>query len=238
MSKNVNEIELQRTYYSETAKEYDSMHFDEKGIHFLALMFLASSLEYFEINSILDIGSGTGRVPRYLKQLYPHLKIVGIEPVEELRKIGYANGLSPDELLEGDATNLSFLNQEFDLVCEFGALHHIKNPEPAVSEMLRVSKKAIFISDSNNFGQGSLMTRSMKQFINLLGCWKIFDLLKTGGKGFTISEGDGLSYSYSVFNNYQQIKKQCKNIHLLNTADGDIDFYKTASHIALLGVKK
>ena len=103
--------------------------------------------------------------------------------------------------------------------------------------MLRVSKKAIFISDSNNFGQGSTVARTIKQVINLVGLWKLVDVIKTKGKGYWISEGDGLAYSYSVFSNYKQIRKQCRSVHLLNTRDGSIDPYKTASHVALLGIK-
>jgi hypothetical protein len=63
------------------------------------------------------------------------------------------------------------------------------------------------------------------------------DHIKTKGRGYTISAGDGLAYSYSVFDNYQQIQKKCSRIHLLNTMDGQINFYRTASHIALLGIK-
>ena len=81
----------------------------------------------------------------------------------------------------------------------------------AVSEMLRVTKKGIFISDCNNFGQGSFISRSAKQVINKLGLWKVFDIIKTKGKGYTLSEGDGLAYSYSVFNDYNLIKKKCRN---------------------------
>ena len=78
----------------------------------------------------------------------------------------------------------------------------------------------------------------MKQLINGIGLWAMANLVKTKGKGYTISEGDGLAYSYSVFNNYNQIKKKCKRIHLLNTVDGAWNFYRTASHVALLRVKK
>lgn len=235
---NLSEIEIQQRYYADTANQYDSMHISKEDEHFFALTFMVGIIDYFGIRSILDIGSGTGRAIQYLKKLYPDLQIVGIEPVKELREIGYAKGLSKNELVEGDATNLHFSNAHFDLVCEFGVLHHIKQPNLAVAEMLRVSSKTIFISDSNNFGQGSKLTRWIKQTINLMGLWKLADLIKTKGKGYTISEGDGLAYSYSVFNNYKQIRSQCKSIHLLNTADGFINPYKTASHVALLGIKK
>lgn len=233
-----NEIEIQRRYYSETATQYDFMHVDEKDDHYFALTFLVGALDYLNVGSILDVGSGTGRVIRYIKKHRPELRVLGIEPVKELREIGYAHGLSENELMDGDATQLQFDPASFDLVCEFGVLHHIRTPELAVSEMLRIASKAIFISDSNNFGQGSAIARSIKQFINLIGLWKLVDLIKTKGKGYIISEGDGLAYSYSVFNNYNQIQAQCKRIHLLNTRDGGINPYLTASHVALLGIKQ
>jgi len=103
--------------------------------------------------------------------------------------------------------------------------------------MLRVSRIAVFLSDSNNFGQGSFPSRAVKQTIRALGLWRFADRIKTRGKGYTISEGDGLAYSYSVFNNFEQIQEQCKVVHLLNTRDGQINPYRTASHVALLGVK-
>jgi ubiquinone/menaquinone biosynthesis C-methylase UbiE len=235
---NLNETEIQRRYYAETATQYDAMHVGEQDEHFFALSFLNGAITYLGIQSILDIGSGTGRAIQYLKKLNPHLRIVGVEPVRELREIGYSKGISENELVDGDATNLSFADAEFDLVCEFGVLHHIKKPDLAVAEMLRVSSKSIFISDSNNFGQGSLASRTIKQAINLLGLWKVVVLIKTKGKGYTLTEGDGLAYSYSIFNNYRQIRDACKSVHLLNTKDGFIDPYKTASHVALLGIKK
>ena len=62
-------------------------------------------------------------------------------------------------------------------------------------------------------------------------------MIKTKGKGYTLSEGDGLAYSYSVFNNYNLIKKKCRKVHLLNKQNGGHNLYKTSSHIALFGIK-
>ena len=238
MTENIsNEIRFQRDYYSKTATGYDDMHVNEKDEHFFALSFMTAAIDYFEIQSVLDIGSGTGRAIQYIKREKPELRVVGIEPVKDLRQVGHGKGLSESELVDGDATKLKFFDGEFDLVCEFGVLHHIKRHELVVSEMLRVARKAILISDSNNFGQGSFLVRTIKQLINGFGLWGVADFIKTKGKGYTMSEGDGLAYSYSVFNDYKQIRTQCQNIHLLNTKDGHINPYRTASHIALLGVK-
>jgi ubiquinone/menaquinone biosynthesis C-methylase UbiE len=233
------EIKIQKLYYQQTAAQYDEMHVNEKVPHTMALAFLIGIIDYLDIKSILDVGSGTGRAICHIKKYRPDIHIVGVEPVEELRKIAYSKGLSAQELVYGDATKLQFKTAEFDLVCEFGILHHIAKPELAVSEMLRVAKKGIFISDTNNFGEGSLLSRSTKQILNFLGLWKVADFIKTKGKGYRISEGDGLSYSYSVFNNYKQIKNQCNSIHVLNTSTPSLGInpYKTASNIGLLGIK-
>lgn len=51
------------------------------------------------------------------------------------------------------------------------------------------------------------------------------------------SEGDGIAYSYSLFTDYGQIKDQCKSVHLFNTTPAGLNFYRTSSHVALLGVK-
>jgi SAM-dependent methyltransferase len=231
------EIEMQRRYYAETAHRYEQMHVSEHDEHYFALSFMLSVLDYLGIRSILDVGSGTGRALRYIKKHRPELRVVGVEPVPELRQAGHAHGLTEQDIIDGDATRLPFGDGEFDLVCEFGVLHHIGKPERAVAEMLRVAQKAIFVSDSNNFGRGSFAARSIKQALDFFGLWQIAYRIKTGGKGYTVSEGDGLAYSYSVFNNYKQIAAQCGRIHLLNTVDGRINLYRTASHVALLGIK-
>ena len=231
------EAEIQQKYYTETASQYDDQHLEDKDEHFFALSIMVGLFDYLGVKSVLDIGSGTGRALRYIQEHRPDIRIVGIEPVEALRKQGLNKGLAADVLRAGDATALEFADNEFDIVCEFGVLHHVKHPEKVVDEMLRVSKIGVFVSDVNNFGAGSFASRTLKQLINFFGLWKAFDLLKTKGKGYIITEGDGLSYSYSVFNNYKQIKNKCKSIHVMNTKDSDMNLCRTATHIALLGVK-
>jgi SAM-dependent methyltransferase len=232
-----NEVALQREYYSRTGADYDDRHVKTGGEHDFALAFMLSMIDFLDLRSVLDIGSGTGRAILQARGAYPALRIIGVEPSQELRAIGHAKGLAEGELVDGDAQQLGYPNGAFDLVCEFGALHHIPNPARAVSEMLRVASKAIFISDSNNFGQGGFLGRTTKQILRALQLWPIADFVKTRGKGYRISEGDGLAYSYSVFSNYPQIAAICKSVHILNTVPAGRDAYRSASHVALLGIK-
>jgi ubiquinone/menaquinone biosynthesis C-methylase UbiE len=144
---------LQRNYYRETADQYDRMHNSSADSHAFALAVLVSMIDLFGIQSILDVGSGTGRALLAIKRSHPAVRLIGIEPSPEMRSRGHMNGLTANELIDGDAQALSFRDESFDLVCEFGALHHIPKPRKAVCEMLRVARKGIFISDSNNFGK-------------------------------------------------------------------------------------
>jgi len=227
--------EIQRELYAKGASEYDSAHIDTE--HVVALNFLTGMVDYLGVESVLDVGAGTGRVMVFLHNARPNLRVVGIEPVAELRQVGYRKGIVPGNLIEGNGYELPFRDGEFDLVCEVAVLHHVRHPERVIGEMLRVARKAIFISDSNNFGGGPALTRSIKQGINALGLWRALQFVTTRGKGYHISEGDGLFYSYSVYNNFRQIRTACQTVHVLNTAGTGCNPYRSAPHVALLGLK-
>ena len=60
-----------------------------------------------------------------------------------------------------------------------------------VAEMIRVVKRAIFLSDSNRFGQGSRAARLLKTALYKTGLWRTARFVQTKGKMYTLSEGDG-----------------------------------------------
>lgn len=229
--------ELQHEYYTRTARNYNVMHVSEGDEHFLALSVMVGLMDFLKAGSVLDVGSGTGRALSYIKAMRPSVKVVGVEPVKAMRDIGHEAGLAHHELVDGRAEALSFSSKSLDVVCAFGVLHHVPRPELAVAEMLRVARLAIFISDSNNFGQGSFAARTTKQILNLLKLWPMAVWAKTHGRRFDYSEGDGVSYSYSAFNNYSQIKAAAKAVHVLNTSrNGGASAYRSASHVAMIGL--
>lgn len=237
MQHEIEEVSIQRKYYAETAERYDAMHVAQDDEHYFALAVLAGLIEHLEVRSILDVGSGTGRGLAYLKRRCPDVRVVGIEPVAELREVGHRAGIPEADLVDGDATRMQFADGAFDAVCAFGVLHHIRHPGRAIDEMLRVARKAVFISDGNNFGQGGALSRLVKQAINAVHLWPLANLVKTGGKGYQITEGDGLAYSYSVFTDFDRIRRKCRAVHLINTTPGGKNAYRSASHVAVLGIK-
>ena len=78
-----------------------------------------------------------------------------------------------------------------------------------------MAKKAVFISDSNRFGQGSRAARLIKLGLYKSRLWGIFNYLKTFGKGYLISEGDGLAYSYSAYDSFEEIAQWADRMILI-----------------------
>ncbi len=230
---------IQSEYYTETASLYDTWHLDPelKTGHQFSLTILCSIIELYGVQSILDVGAGTGNTLRFIQAKFPNIHIAAIEPVAALREQAYGKGISKEVLTAGNGCNLKFKDKEFDLVCEFGVLHHVEKPNRMVSEMLRCSKKIVFISDVNTIGQGSARNRFLKRMIKKMGLWKLVIWMKTKGKMYQISEGDGLFYSYTVFDDLKQIQNRCKDVHIFNTKGKVKDLYKEAENMAIIGVK-
>jgi SAM-dependent methyltransferase len=205
----------QRRYYTETASRYDAMHAHEAVDDDAGMQMLLSILRTLDVRSLLDVGSATGRgLPRLAEGLSNAL-ICGVEPVEALVRQGISSGVNrglPLLLASGDA--LPFADKSFDAVCEFGILHHVPEPARIIEEMLRVARNVVVISDANRFGQGPLPLRIVKLLLYKLKLWNVFDFLRTRGKRYQVSEGDGVFYSYSVYDNYHQIQHWAESIYL------------------------
>jgi hypothetical protein len=73
---------------------------------------------------------------------------------------------------------------------------------------------------------------------NLFGLWSFVDLIKTGGKGYRFSEGDGVAYSYSVFNSWKGICARCDSVYAMNTQGKSYNHYDKASHVVVIGILK
>ena len=101
--------------------------------------------------------------------------------------------------------------------------------------MKRVSGKFLFFSDSNNFGQGPLIARCLKNFLRKIHLWNLFVFLKTKGKKYTITIEDGLAFSFSLVNITRELKEY--SLKFLSTRKNSHNFLYTASHFALFAEK-
>ncbi len=217
MPRDVNRaIELQRKYYTDTAGRYEQMHGHEAAGDPFQTDFVVATLRMLAIRSVLDVGTASGRTLRILKTAIPELFVCGIEPVAALldQAVNLGNAES-DAILQGKGDALPFADNSFDAVCEFAILHHVAEPRVVIGEMLRVARKAVIISDSNRFGQGPMFLRLVKLALYKARLWDAFNYLRTSGKGYQITEGDGLAYSYSVYDNFDQIAKWADRVFVI-----------------------
>jgi ubiquinone/menaquinone biosynthesis C-methylase UbiE len=197
---------LQRQYYTDTAAEYDAAHAGEGDDDPVNLRLVFGFLRMIEARTVLDIGAGTGRAIRHLMDNMPDVSVRGVEPVaaridQAVQKKGIPRGM----IVQGVGEALPFEDASIDVVCAFGMLHHVTNPNDVVSEMLRVARKGVIIIDGNRFGLGSWPVRILKLALYKAGLWGMVNYLKTGGKGYNLTEGDGLFYSYSVYDSFDRI---------------------------------
>ena len=114
-------------------------------------------------------------------------------------------------------------------------------PNDVVKEMLRVARRAVFLSDANRFGQGSKLSRALKLLLCKGRMCGMANWVKTGGKGYTFSEGDGVAYSYSVFDSYGTVSEWAERIILIPTMKLEqrswLHPLLTSDHILLCGIR-
>jgi SAM-dependent methyltransferase len=209
-----NAAQKQQKYYEHTASEYERMHVNAGDEHYRALSHISTIAPLWNIYSFLDVGSGTGRAVEFLHD--KGFEVRGIEPVSALVQEAVRRRPSIGQLIQcGCGESLPFADGSFDAVCEFGVLHHVRRPDRVIGEMLRIARIAVFISDSNRFGQGRMPARLFKLLLFKLGLWPLTNFLKTRGKVYSYSEGDGLFYSYSVYDSLAQIANWAEDVYII-----------------------
>jgi SAM-dependent methyltransferase len=94
-------------------------------------------------DSVLDIACGPGNFSRaFAATVGESGLVVGLDASETMLKRGASDlrrsGLTNLALIRGDATALPFLDDSFDAVCCFAALHLFSDPFAGLDEMTRV----------------------------------------------------------------------------------------------------
>jgi ubiquinone/menaquinone biosynthesis C-methylase UbiE len=208
-------FQRQQDYYRAMADQYDSPESDDQIEY--AMYVLDGYLKRTKIASLLEVGSGTGRALLQIQKSFPEISVVGIEPSDALRDAAYRKGVPQHKLLHGDGYNLQFAENAFDLVTEFAVLHHVRDPRRVVTEMVRVAKEGVFLCDSNNWGQGSFVSRSVKSLLRWCKLWPVYIFLSTRGRSYKYSEGDGIFYSFSLFDVLDIVKEKFPYIYIMNS---------------------
>jgi len=211
-------VTAQRDYYARTASEYDAMH--EKGEHYDALRHMAIYMHAIGARSLLDTGCGTGMAMLYLAQQIDGLRTRGNDPSAALLRIASdRHGIPSDQLDCVSSELLPYEDGEFDVVVETGMLHHTPEPQRVVAEMLRVARQAVFISDSNIYGQegSSMPARALKLALARAGLLRPLLRRMRGGHDWYFNDVDGVAWSYSVFDSYPLVRASCAEVLVVPT---------------------
>lgn len=228
-------------YYNKTADQYDVLHGGEQNAeHMRALNDALPLLQSMNIASALEVGCGTGRSLARLAELLPGIKLHGVEPSVELLKI--ARQQLPDaDLNEGSGERLSMGDDAADLVFATGIMHHVDDPNVVIREMFRVARKAVLISDHNNFAFGSAKMRRLRLWLYASGLLGAVTFIKQGFRRQGYSQDDGWWYPYSLLENHRTISQLSQRMYLMPTrpvVSGPFgNFMQTQTHFAVLAVK-
>ena len=93
-------------------------------------------------DTILEIGCGQGAGARIIYDLFSPQKYVGVDldPRMIRRAKRKAGALPNATFMEGDVSNLEFPDSSFDLIIDFGIVHHVPNWKDALAEVHRTLK--------------------------------------------------------------------------------------------------
>lgn len=140
------------------AVDYDRMDHSQVNAAFVDdLLAAARQVESWtpdEPRKILDVGTGTARIPILLCQQQPDWRVVAIDLAASMLQIAQRNVIQAQlqqsiRLEDVDAKGLPFSDGEFDAVMSNSIVHHIPEPGPAIAEMVRVLRPGglLFLRD-------------------------------------------------------------------------------------------
>ncbi|WP_064806250.1 MULTISPECIES: ArsR/SmtB family transcription factor [unclassified Rhizobium] len=131
--------ERAQAYFSRNAAEWDELrrlHAADEEVDAAVIRLLGNQ----PIDSLLDLGTGTGRILELLSGLYR--RAIGVDASRDMLSVARANldksRITKATVRHADILNLSFEGQDFDLVTIHQVLHFFDQPEIAIAEAARM----------------------------------------------------------------------------------------------------
>ena len=134
----------------QVARKYDEMDHSEVNHRFVEDFLALASIQ----GEILDLGTGTARIPIQLCQLHSDVRVLAVDLSPSMLDIASINvelaGLKDRILLDlQDAKRLQYTDGRFSAVISNSLVHHILNPIGVLREAVRVTgdNKMLFFRD-------------------------------------------------------------------------------------------
>ncbi|MDR6102712.1 ubiquinone/menaquinone biosynthesis C-methylase UbiE [Agrobacterium larrymoorei] len=136
-------------YFSRNASAWDELrrlHVSDEAVDAALLKLIGTT----PVDSMLDLGTGTGRILQLLSGIYR--RAIGIDASRDMLAVARSNldkaGVAHASVRHGDILNLPLEGQDFDLVVVHQVLHFLDHPEMAIAEaarMLRPNGRLVII---------------------------------------------------------------------------------------------
>ncbi len=136
------------------AHDYDNMDHSQVNGQFVADLLEFARSKQLALGNILDLGTGTARIPIQLCQTEPKCHVTAIDMAIHMLELAAANvdsnGLTKRIRLEQvDAKAMPYDDGLFDCSISNSIVHHIPEPDLCLAELIRVTKPGgiIFVRD-------------------------------------------------------------------------------------------
>jgi SAM-dependent methyltransferase len=176
----------------------------------------------------------------WLRRQFPNLQLIGVDPSEKLLEIARKR-LPESAFALASAECLPLPNDGADLVLATGIMHHVDCPAKAIREMFRVARKAVLISDHNNFAFGGALARRARLWLYASGLLGVATFVKQGFQRQSYTKEDGWWYPYSLFSDFSLIAGLSREQYIIPTTPtvpmSVENLLLSQSHVAILAVK-
>jgi len=111
---------------------------------------------------VLDVSCGTGNHLQFFREKW--CSVTGIDPCAETLNIARSKLGEDAELLVGNAEDIPFSDDEFDIVTLINILEIANNPQKVIAEAIRVCRGRVFIGFLNNYSFAGTKQRLKELF--------------------------------------------------------------------------
>jgi ubiquinone/menaquinone biosynthesis C-methylase UbiE len=124
--------------FNKRASIYDTSNFSKYPRE--CYPYIMEAIQGIKFKKVLDLGCGTGAILEQISHAYNTVELFGLDLSENMITQATYRLDSKAKLSTGDAENLPYEDDSFDLICCVESFHYYPNPAKALSEIKRVLK--------------------------------------------------------------------------------------------------
>lgn len=128
-----------RNSFNQQAENYDTSDYSKYPRE--CYPYVVDTIKGIKFNKVLDLGCGTGVILEKISHINNKADLFGLDLSENMIAKATQRIGAKAKLSIGDAENLPYEDNSFDLVCCVESFHHYPNPYKSLTEVKRILKK-------------------------------------------------------------------------------------------------